>query len=117
MCYKPSFSRYLLLDPGELPAQHADDLVCAAEELGIDLSGVRAPVSDAPAQELEGEESSDVAAEAADTAGVEESLEEIPAEDEEDDTVEELDVEELLGEAAALDDDALATDQTPEATP
>jgi DNA-directed RNA polymerase subunit beta len=95
-----------------------DDLLRAAEELGIDLSGVRAPVADAPAQELEGEESSDVAAEAADATSVEEeSLEEIPAEDGEDDTVEELDVEELLGEVAAIDDDALATDETSEDTP
>ncbi len=50
-------------------------------------------------------------------ASVEESLEVLPAEDEEDDTVEELDVEELLGEAAAIDDDALATDETVEDTP
>jgi hypothetical protein len=57
-----------------------------------------------------------VAAEATDARSVEESLE-VPAEDEEDDTVEELDVEELLGEAAALDGDALATDETVEDTP
>ena len=50
-------------------------------------------------------------------ATVEESLEVLPAEDEEDDTVEELDVEELLGEAAAVGDGALATDETAEDTP
>jgi len=88
-----------------------DDLLRAAEELGIDLSGVRASAAEAPAQELEGEEGSDVAAEATDTTGVEEPLQ--PAEDEE----EPLDVEELLEEVAAIGDDALATDETAEDTP
>ncbi len=88
-----------------------DDLLRAAEELGIDLSGVRASAAEAPAQELEGEEGSDVAAEATDTTGVEEPLQ--PAEDEE----EPLDVEELLEEVAAIGDDALAPDETAEDTP
>src|SRR6204780_4470609 len=43
-----------------------DDLLRAAEELGIDLSGVRAPIAQAPAAESEGEEG-DVATEATDT--------------------------------------------------
>ena len=94
-----------------------DDLLRAAEELGIDLSGVRAPVAEAPASESEGEEGDDAVAETTDATGVEEPLGEVSTEGEEDDTVEELDVEELLGEAAALDDDALATDETPEDTP
>jgi DNA-directed RNA polymerase subunit beta len=93
-----------------------DDLLRAAEELGIDLSGVRATAADAPASELEGVQESDTDAETADTTGAEESPE-IGDPDVEDAAVEELDVEELLGEAAALDDDALATDETVEDTP
>src|SRR5665213_782324 len=77
-----------------------DDLLRAAEELGIDLSGVRAPPVDAPAEEQEGGET--VEATDAATDGVEEPL----------------DVEELLEEVAAVGgDDALATDETPEETP
>jgi DNA-directed RNA polymerase subunit beta len=95
-----------------------DDLLRAAEELGIDLSGVRAPAADAPAEETEGEEGREAAAEATDTetAGADESLE-VQAEDDEDDPVEELDAEELLGETAAVADAAIATDETPEETP
>ena len=94
-----------------------DDLLRAAEELGIDLSGVRTPAvaDDAPA---EGEEESEAAAEATDstddtTTSAEESLE---IEDE--DVVEgELEVQELLAETAAVGDDAIATDETVEDTP
>jgi DNA-directed RNA polymerase subunit beta len=94
-----------------------DDLLRAAEELGIDLSGVRAPIAQAPAAESDGAEGDGAtAAEATDATVVEETLAEVPAEDEEE-TVEELDVEELLGEAAALGDDVLATDETVEDTP
>jgi DNA-directed RNA polymerase subunit beta len=94
-----------------------DDLLRAAEELGIDLSGVRAPAAadDAPA---EGEEESEAAAEATDstddtTTSAEESLE---IEDE-DVVVEELEVQELLAETTAVGDDAIATDETVEDTP
>jgi DNA-directed RNA polymerase subunit beta len=96
-----------------------DDLLRAAEELGIDLSGVRASAADAPAEELdavEDAEESDTDAEAADTTGAEDSPE-VGDPEEEDDAVEELDVEELLGEVAAIDDDALATDETVEDAP
>ncbi len=94
-----------------------DDLLRAAEELGIDLSGVRAPAAtDAPDAPAEDEEGADAAAETTDASGVEEAVGEMP-EDEEDDTAKELDVEELLGEVAGLDDDVLATDETPEETP
>jgi DNA-directed RNA polymerase subunit beta len=116
-----------------------DDLLRAAEELGIDLSGVRAPVADSDADPdpdahpdpdpQDGEQESDglttetdaLATDAlttetdTDTPGADESLE-VQAEDE-DDTAEELDVEELLGEAAAVGDGALATDETAEDTP
>jgi DNA-directed RNA polymerase subunit beta len=97
-----------------------DDLLRAAEELGIDLSGVRAPVA-ADAAPAEGEEESEAAAEATDstddeTTGADESLE---VEDEDDIVVEkeELDVDELLSETAAVGDGAIATDETPEETP
>jgi len=97
-----------------------DDLLRAAEELGIDLSGVRAPApADAPAEGEE--ESEEAAAEATDstddeTTGADESLE---VEDEDDIVVEkeELDVDELLSETAAVGDGAIATDETPEETP
>jgi DNA-directed RNA polymerase subunit beta len=94
-----------------------DDLLRAAEELGIDLSGVRTPAAadDAPA---EGEEESEVVAEATDstddtTTSAEESLE---IEDE-DVVEEELEVQELLAETTAVGDDAIATDETVEDTP
>jgi DNA-directed RNA polymerase subunit beta len=87
-----------------------DDLLRAAEELGIDLSGVRAPAPDAPAQEGE-EEAAAEAVEKTD-GGADESLE-VEAEDEED-PAEELVAEELIGEAAVVADAALATDEIPE---
>jgi DNA-directed RNA polymerase subunit beta len=87
-----------------------DDLLRAAEELGIDLSGVRAPAADAPPPESDGEAEAGTA-----TDGADEALD-IQAEDEDpvadDDPVEELDVDELLGETAAVGDGALATDET-----
>ena len=99
-----------------------DDLLRAAEELGIDLSGVRAPAADATGEAPEGEAEEEARRGAeASTAkdGADESLE-IQAEDEdpamEDDPAEKLDAEELLGETAAVGDAALATDETPEDT-
>jgi DNA-directed RNA polymerase subunit beta len=91
-----------------------DDLLRAAEELGIDLSGVRAPAADEPAQELvEGEAS----VQGAEGTSADESVE-VLAEDEEALVEEPLDVEELLGQVAAIgEDEALATDETPEETP
>ena len=91
-----------------------DDLLRAAEELGIDLSGVRAPAADEPAQELvEGEAS----VQGAEGTSADESVE-VLAEDEEALAEEPLDVEELLGQVAAIgEDEALATDETPEETP
>jgi DNA-directed RNA polymerase subunit beta len=95
-----------------------DDLLRAAEELGIDLSGVRALAADAPAPESDGEAEEGAEASNA-TDGADEALD-IQAEDEDpvadDDPVEELDVDELLGETAAVGDGALATDETPEDT-
>jgi DNA-directed RNA polymerase subunit beta len=88
-----------------------DDLLRAAEELGIDLSGVRAIASDAPAQEPESEASGGAPATGADAPVA-------LSEDEEGEAAEEpLDVEELLGEVAIDEDDALATDEIVEDTP
>ena len=94
-----------------------DDLLRAAEELGIDLSGVRASATDAPAQELESEASGEVP-EVAEATSTDESVV-LQAEDADDEIAEEpLDVEELLEEVAAIvEDDALATDETSEDTP
>jgi len=88
-----------------------DDLLRAAEELGIDLSGVRAIASDAPVQEPESEVS-----DGAPAAGADAPL--ALSEDEEGEAAEEpLDVEELLGEVAIDEDDGLATDEIVEDTP
>ncbi|HTR72520.1 MAG TPA: DNA-directed RNA polymerase subunit beta, partial [Solirubrobacteraceae bacterium] len=80
-----------------------DDLLRAAEELGIDLSGVRAPAGGAGAdEELEGE---DATGASAGDAG----------EGEDDLVAEDLDAEELLGESASeLDLEALAEGAEPE---
>jgi DNA-directed RNA polymerase subunit beta len=91
-----------------------DDLLRAAEELGIDLSGVRAPAADVAEETLEDKEATD-AAEATDTIEAEESPEDDAAED--DAAEEPIDVEELLGQGATVGDAALATDETPEETP
>src|SRR4029077_20693879 len=89
-----------------------DDLLRAAEELGIDLSGVRAIASDAPAQEPESEVSDGAPAAGADTPVA------LSEDEEEGEVAEEaLDVEELLGEVAIDEDDALATDEILEDTP
>jgi DNA-directed RNA polymerase subunit beta len=87
-----------------------DDLLRAAEELGIDLSGVRSPAPDAPEQEGEAEASTEAVEET--EGGVDEALEV----DGEDDPAEELVAEELIGEAAAVGDAALATDDISEDT-
>ena len=110
-----------------------DDLLRAAEELGIDLSGVRAPLADVAEEMLEGKEEADAAeatdpdgaAAATDTTGAEESSEDAAAGEDtagedtaEDDTAEEpIEVEELLGQGATVGDGAIATDETPEETP
>jgi DNA-directed RNA polymerase subunit beta len=105
-----------------------DDLLRAAEELGIDLSGVRAPAADVADETLEGNDETDAAEAtdpdgavvATDTTDAEESPGDETAEDDadEDDTAEEpIDVEELLGQGATVGDAALATDETPEETP
>jgi DNA-directed RNA polymerase subunit beta len=49
-----------------------DDLLRAAEELGIDLSGVRAVAGDASDEELEGEDTTDAGAPAKSGDGSEE---------------------------------------------
>jgi len=89
-----------------------DDLLRAAEELGIDLSGVRAPAADAPAQEGEDEASAEAVEET--EGGADEAL--AVEVDDEEDPAEELGVEELIGETAAVGDAALATDEIPEDT-
>jgi len=82
-----------------------DDLLRAAEELGIDLSGVRASANGAADEELEGE-----AAEAAEAPAAAEDGEP-EAEAEEDISVESLEVDDLVGEGVAeLDIEALAQD-------
>jgi DNA-directed RNA polymerase subunit beta len=93
-----------------------DDLLRAAEELGIDLSGVRAPVDDEADEASESENATDGAKKSANGS---EPAEAVAAEESsgEDVLAEALDVEELLDEVAAIDDDALATDETPEDTP
>jgi DNA-directed RNA polymerase subunit beta len=96
-----------------------DDLLRAAEELGIDLSGVRAPAADVAEEALEGEAEGD-AVEATDgdeTAAVTDTDADSSVEDiAEEDTEEPIDVEELLGQGATVGDAALATDETPEET-
>jgi DNA-directed RNA polymerase subunit beta len=91
-----------------------DDLLRAAEELGIDLSGVRAPAGAAADESLEGEDATDATASAdgaqapageGEAGGEDDAVEAEDAEDAEDG----LDVEELLGEGVAeLDIEALA---------
>ena len=94
-----------------------DDLLRAAEELGIDLSGVRAPAAAAADESLEGEDATDAAAPAdgAQTTGGAEAEGEEDAVEAGDDAVEAedaedgLDVEDLLSEGVAeLDIEALA---------
>ena len=91
-----------------------DDLLRAAEELGIDLSGVRASANGGAADEaLEGEDATDAAdgADGEPTDGADLSAEEAESADvaEGDIAPEDLEVEELLGEGIAeLDIEALA---------
>ena len=95
-----------------------DDLLRAAEELGIDLSGVRAPAGGGAADEaLEGEDAT-AAADDSGGDGAEASAEaDEPADAEDDLSVDDLEVEELLGEVAGIGDDVLATDEVLEETP
>ncbi len=114
-----------------------DDLLRAAEELGIDLSGVRAPANGAVAtaadETLEGEDSTDSteAADAAETSdgdskdeadSKDEPKDEADSKDEAEPAVEDeiavegLEVEELLGEGVAeLDIEALAEEASEDA--
>jgi DNA-directed RNA polymerase subunit beta len=90
-----------------------DDLLRAAEELGIDLSGVRAPANGTAAADetLEGEDASDAADAEGEPKDEAESSSPASSEDagEEDAATDGLDVEELLGEGVAeLDIEALA---------
>jgi DNA-directed RNA polymerase subunit beta len=64
----------------------------AAEELGIDLSGVRAAAGDASDEELEGEDATDASGEAADAAP--------PAEIDEVGVTEDIDLDSLVSEEA-----------------
>jgi DNA-directed RNA polymerase subunit beta len=85
-----------------------DDLLRAAEELGIDLSGVRVSANGAADEKLEGED-----AEAAEAPAAEEGEPEAQAEaeGEEDISVDGLEVDDLIGEGVAeLDIEALAQD-------
>jgi DNA-directed RNA polymerase subunit beta len=87
-----------------------DDLLRAAEELGIDLSGVRASANGAADEELEGEDATD-ASDGTEGEGEVESQ----VEGEEEIVAESLDVDEILGEGVAeLDIEALAQDVTDE---
>jgi DNA-directed RNA polymerase subunit beta len=75
-----------------------DDLLRAAEELGIDLSGVRALAGDANDEALDGEDATDVAAGAAEDDG-EETQDAIGVEELIDvDATEDIDLESLVGE-------------------
>ncbi len=88
-----------------------DDLLRAAEELGIDLSGVRAPANGAADEALEGEDSTDAVA-AGDGASANGDEESGSAKADDDDvSAAALDVDELIGEGVGeLDIEALADD-------
>jgi DNA-directed RNA polymerase subunit beta len=101
-----------------------DDLLRAAEELGIDLSGVRAPAAEAADEALEGEDATaagspdgvaDGAAEGAEVAAADGAPDGVDLAVE--DGVGEDALEELLDSDAALDIEALTTDETVEETP
>jgi DNA-directed RNA polymerase subunit beta len=84
-----------------------DDLLRAAEELGIDLSGVRAPAGDVAADEaVEGED-------ATDAVGGEDSAEEASVSEDGDDAEDAVGVDDLL--AADLGLDGIEEDAIPEA--
>jgi len=93
-----------------------DDLLRAAEELGIDLSGVRAPAGAGADEALEGEDATAVA-DGSGGDGAEASAEAAePADTEDDLPVDDLEVEELLGEVAGIGEDVLVTDEALEET-
>ncbi len=94
-----------------------DDLLRAAEELGIDLSGVRAPANGGAADEALEDESGDAAAQSENGGEPEDAGEAAPedAGEEADISVERLDVDQLLGEGdAELDIEALAQEMPDE---
>jgi DNA-directed RNA polymerase subunit beta len=70
-----------------------DDLLRAAEELGIDLSGVRAAAGDASDEALEGEDTTDASAESQEDAEAAPDLDEVGV-------TEDVDLENLVGEEA-----------------
>jgi DNA-directed RNA polymerase subunit beta len=96
-----------------------DDLLRAAEELGIDLSGVRAPVGDA-AEEAPGGEDAAAAEEASANGSGPDAVEalegavETDADEDAPPVEEAIDVEELLGEVADLEE---SEDGLPETAP
>jgi DNA-directed RNA polymerase subunit beta len=71
-----------------------DDLLRAAEELGIDLSGVRAAASESSDEELEGEDNTDASAESEDDSDAEPDLDEVGV-------TEDVDLDSLVGEESA----------------
>jgi DNA-directed RNA polymerase subunit beta len=89
-----------------------DDLLRAAEELGIDLSGVRAPAGAGADEALEGEDTTDAGAEDGDGKdgdGAPSGQDADSADAGDDITGDDLDVDDLLGEGVAeLDIEALA---------
>jgi DNA-directed RNA polymerase subunit beta len=93
-----------------------DDLLRAAEELGIDLSGVRAPAGGAADEAVEGEDDTDAgpSADADGAAAVGDEEEAVDEHDGEDglDVNGAIEVDDLLG--ADIDIEALATDETSE---
>jgi len=70
-----------------------DDLLRAAEELGIDLSGVRAAASESSDEELEGEDNTDASAESAEDSDGEPDIDEVGV-------TEDVDLDSLVGEEA-----------------
>ncbi len=74
-----------------------DDLLRAAEELGIDLSGVRAQTGESSDEELEGEDATDAAADSDDSEDAPEAAGDV------DDVgvTEDVDLDSLVGEEAA----------------
>ncbi len=70
-----------------------DDLLRAAEELGIDLSGVRAAATESSDEELEGEDNTDASAESAEDSDGEPDIDEVGV-------TEDVDLDSLVGEEA-----------------
>ncbi len=70
-----------------------DDLLRAAEELGIDLSGVRAAATESSDEELEGEDKTDASAESDDDGDAEPAIDEVGA-------TEEVNLDSLVSEEA-----------------